>query len=73
VRDAVDFFVQAEQHTALVQQAKHRDEFVLAGTPKDVKAQLRRLFDSGADSVGLWLFPADHHADVMRRIAHEVR
>jgi hypothetical protein len=35
--------------------------------------QLRGLFDAGVDSVGLWLFPAENHADVMRRIAQDVR
>lgn len=43
------------------------------GTPTDVKAQLQRLVDAGVDSVGLWLFPADNHADVMCRVAYEGR
>lgn len=73
VRGAVEFFVDAERHTALVQQARHPEEFAIAGTPTDAKAQLQRLFDAGVDSVGLWLFPADSHADVMRRFAQEVR
>jgi 5,10-methylenetetrahydromethanopterin reductase len=76
VRDAVTFFVDAESHTALIGQSDRSadplDEFAVAGTPERVAAGLRRLLDSGADSLGLWLFPAEQLTTQLHRIATEV-
>jgi 5,10-methylenetetrahydromethanopterin reductase len=45
------------------------DELAVAGTPHRVGAQLKALHDAGADSLGLWLFPADQLEDQLERIA----
>jgi alkanesulfonate monooxygenase SsuD/methylene tetrahydromethanopterin reductase-like flavin-dependent oxidoreductase (luciferase family) len=49
------------------------DEFAVAGTPDEAAARLRRLYDAGADSVGLWLFPAERLAATLRTLAASSR
>jgi alkanesulfonate monooxygenase SsuD/methylene tetrahydromethanopterin reductase-like flavin-dependent oxidoreductase (luciferase family) len=89
VREAVGFFLHAEAHTALVRRSRHApelstvdtravpddwiEEFAVAGTPAHAAYQLQRLLDAGADTVGLWLFPATRFTDVLPRVAHHVR
>ncbi|MCP2340160.1 LLM class flavin-dependent oxidoreductase [Actinomadura rupiterrae] len=48
------------------------DEFAVAGTPEQVAARLGDLNEAGADSVGLWLFPAERYVAVLQTIADEV-
>lgn len=48
------------------------DEFAVAGDPGHCATRLRGLLDAGADTVGLWLFPADELADGLHRMAREV-
>ncbi|MFI0480982.1 LLM class flavin-dependent oxidoreductase [Actinomadura sp. 9N215] len=88
VRDAVGFFLRAEAHTALVGRSRYADEvrergaatvgddwlreYAVAGTPEEMAGQLRGLYDAGADTVGLWVFPAARFAGVLRDIAAEV-
>lgn len=48
------------------------DELAVAGTPEECAERLRRLFDAGADSVGLWLFPTDRALEVAELTAREV-
>ncbi|MEU4704064.1 LLM class flavin-dependent oxidoreductase [Nonomuraea dietziae] len=48
------------------------DEFAAAGSPGQVRGRLRGLLDSGADSLGLWLFPPDRLADQLQRLAADV-
>ncbi|MFI2230160.1 LLM class flavin-dependent oxidoreductase [Nocardia testacea] len=85
VRDAIGFFLRAEAHTALVgQSALPREdgkgvigdaavqEFALAGSAEDVASGLGEMFDAGADSVGLWLFPATSFTTVLERVARDV-
>lgn len=48
------------------------DEFAVAGTPDQVHARLGELLTSGANSLGLWLFPPDRLDDQLHRLATEV-
>jgi 5,10-methylenetetrahydromethanopterin reductase len=48
------------------------DEFAAAGNPARVRARLQALLDAGADSLGLWPFPAEDLTGQLRRIAAEV-
>ncbi|WP_219464229.1 hypothetical protein [Nonomuraea rhizosphaerae] len=48
------------------------DEFAVAGDPDHVRRQLQRLLDSGADSLGLWLFLPDRLGDQLRRLRYDI-
>ncbi|WP_232660761.1 LLM class flavin-dependent oxidoreductase [Pseudonocardia sp. TRM90224] len=48
------------------------DEVAVAGDPDHCRARLRALYDAGADSVGLWLFPTDRAEQVAELTAREV-
>jgi alkanesulfonate monooxygenase SsuD/methylene tetrahydromethanopterin reductase-like flavin-dependent oxidoreductase (luciferase family) len=48
------------------------DELAVAGTPQECAERLQRLFEAGADSVGLWLFPTDRAEEVAELTAREV-
>jgi 5,10-methylenetetrahydromethanopterin reductase len=48
------------------------DELAVAGTPEECAARLRALFDAGADSVSLWLFPTDQAVRVAELTARDV-
>ncbi|MEW9552955.1 LLM class flavin-dependent oxidoreductase [Nonomuraea sp. NPDC050783] len=48
------------------------DEFAAAGDPGQVRARLQGLLDSGADTLGLWLFPPDRLADQLGRLSADV-
>jgi 5,10-methylenetetrahydromethanopterin reductase len=48
------------------------DEFAVAGTPDEVSKRLNQILESGADSIGLWIFPADQLQEQLERIAAEI-
>jgi alkanesulfonate monooxygenase SsuD/methylene tetrahydromethanopterin reductase-like flavin-dependent oxidoreductase (luciferase family) len=48
------------------------DEFAVAGDATRVTKQLQALLDAGADSLGLWLFPAQQLTDQLEKIAADV-
>ncbi|MEJ3652291.1 LLM class flavin-dependent oxidoreductase [Actinomycetes bacterium KLBMP 9759] len=48
------------------------DEVAVAGDPDHCRARLRELYDAGADSIGLWLFPTDRAEQVAELTAREV-
>ncbi len=83
VRDAAAMFLTAEADSALVRvpgiDASRRpvpddvlDQVTVAGTPDEVVAKLRRLYDAGSDAIGLWLFPTDDAERVAALTAREV-
>jgi alkanesulfonate monooxygenase SsuD/methylene tetrahydromethanopterin reductase-like flavin-dependent oxidoreductase (luciferase family) len=48
------------------------DQVTVAGTPDEVVAKLRRLYDAGTDAIGLWLFPTGDAERVAALTAREV-
>jgi alkanesulfonate monooxygenase SsuD/methylene tetrahydromethanopterin reductase-like flavin-dependent oxidoreductase (luciferase family) len=55
--------------TELVVEDAWIDEFAVAGDARRVAASLEALRRAGADSLGLWLFPADRLHDQLERLA----